>query len=166
MKARFREVVDLLRKEADICRDLLRAMEHERAAMLRPQLDPLGALAAEKEALIQRMQTVERQRQEWVGRLAEQLGCPAAELTLGRLAQTAPPAFAEALSSCRVELSVLLERLRTENRRSAMLSRHTAELLRSFYGVIKGWAANGPVYQPGGRMQAARLNGKLLSHEL
>jgi flagellar biosynthesis/type III secretory pathway chaperone len=166
MKERFREVVDLLRTEAAICRDLLRAMAHERVAMLRSRLDPLGALAAEKEALIQRMQTAERQRQEWVGQLAGQLGCPAAELTLSRLALKAPPAFAETLSNCRIELSELLERLRTENRRSAMLSHDTAELLRSFYGVIKDWAVNGPVYQPGGRMQAARLNGKIFSHEM
>jgi hypothetical protein len=166
MKAHFGKVLDLLRTEVAIGGDLLQAMERERAAMLRSQLDLLIPLAAEKEALIERMLAVEKERDAWVGRLAGQLGCEAAELTLSRLAQTAPPAFESAFSKCRVELSALVERLQTDNRRCAMLSRHTAEFLRSFYGAIKGWAANGPVYQPGGRMQAARLNGKLLSREM
>jgi len=165
MQAHFGKVVDLLRTEVALCGDVLQAMERERAAMLHAQLEPIGAIAAEKEMLIQRVQAVERQRQEWVGRLAEELGCEADELTLSRLAHAAPPAFAEALYGCRSELCDLLERLRMENRRNAMLSRHAAELLRSFYRVIKGCAANGEIYRPGGRMQAARLNGKFLSHE-
>jgi flagellar biosynthesis/type III secretory pathway chaperone len=165
MDADFRELIDLLHTEVGICRDLLEAMEREQAAMLRSQLEPLRALAAEKEAVIQRMQGVERQREEWVGRLAERLGCDAAELPLSRLAQEAPPALRTAFVGCRVELSGLVERLRTENHRSAVLFNHSAELLQSFYAVVKGLAGKGTVYQPGGRMQAARLNGKLLSHE-
>jgi hypothetical protein len=62
-------------------------------------------------------------------------------------------------------LSDLLERLRAENRRSEALCRHTSELLQASYGVIKG-LANGPVYQREGRMQGARLNGKLLRSEI
>jgi len=88
-----------------------------------------------------------------------------AEMTLSRLAQAAPTVYREALTGCRAELSDLLERLRAENRRSEALCRHTSELLQASYGVIRG-LANGPVYQREGRMQGARLNGKLLCSEI
>jgi flagellar biosynthesis/type III secretory pathway chaperone len=166
MHAEFREVVDLLRSEAALCRELLKAMERERAVMLRSRRDELGPVAAEKETLLQRLQAVEKGREELIGRLADRFGCEPAEMTLSRLAQKAPPAFREPFTRCRAELSDLLERLRAENRRSEALCRHTSELLQASYGVIKGLAGSGPVYQRGGRMQGARLNGKLICNEI
>jgi flagellar biosynthesis/type III secretory pathway chaperone len=166
MHADFRKLVDLLLAQTDICRDMLRMMEVERRALLNLQTASMEALAAEKESHLQRMQAVERKRLEWVGRLAEELGCEAGELTLTRLAQAAPPDVAAALAGCGVELSGLLDRLRAEYRRSAMLFGHTVEFRRSFHKILKGFAASGPIYRPGGRMEAARLSGTLLSNEM
>ena len=165
MHASFRDLVGLLRAEAALCRELLQAMGRERAVMVRSRSGELGPAAAEKETLLQRLQTAEQGREQLIGRLADQLGGDPAEMTLSRLAQAAPPAFRETLTRCRAELSDLLERLRAENRRSEALCRYTSELLQASYGIIKG-LANGPVYQREGRMQGARLNGKLLRSEI
>lgn len=163
MHASFKDVVSLLGTEAALCRELLQAMDRERAVIIRSGARGLGPLTVEKEALIRRLQAAEQAREEWVGRLAGQLGCEPGEITLSRLAQEAPPAYRGALTRRRAELSDLLERLRAENRRSEALYRHTSELLQASYRIIRGLAANGPVYQRGGRMQEARLSGKLVS---
>jgi flagellar biosynthesis/type III secretory pathway chaperone len=163
MQAHFSEMVELLQAEAGICCHLLKAIERERRAMLGAQLQPLKAATLEKEALALRLQAVERRREEWVGRLAEQLGCAAAELTLRRLTQIAPTEAAAQLADCRRELAELVERLQMENRRSAAMTSQSLAWLQSFYSVIKGLAGKGPVYQPGGQMQAALLQGKLIS---
>jgi flagellar biosynthesis/type III secretory pathway chaperone len=166
MHSDVRDVVHLLRTEAALCRELLKAMGRERAVMVRSRLDELGSVAAEKEALLQRLQAVETGREELIGRLAGRLGCRPAEMTLSRLALEAPPAYREPLTRCRAELTDLLEHLRAENRRSEALCRHTSELLQASYGVIRGLVGNGPVYQRGGRMQGARLNGKLICNDI
>ena len=165
MHARFRELTGLLRMEAALCRELLQAMDRERTVMARSRSGELGPATAEKETLLRRLQAAEQGREQLIGRLADRLGGDPADMTLSRLAQAAPPAFREALAGCRAELSDLLERLRAENRRSEALCRRTGELLRASYEIIKG-LANGPVYQRQGRMQGARLNGKLLCSDI
>ena len=166
MHATLSDLVDLLHTEVALYRELLQAMDRERAVMIRSRLDEFEPVAAEKQTLIGRLHAVEERRLELIGRLADHFGCAPEELTLSRLARTASPAQAEAFWRCRADLSGLLQRLRDENRRSEVLCRHSGELLRASYGVVKGLAANGPVYHRGGRMQGVPLNGKLVRDEI
>jgi flagellar biosynthesis/type III secretory pathway chaperone len=166
MQAALSELVDLLRTEAVLYRELMQAMDRERVVMIRSRLDELGPVAAEKQTLLGRLQAVEQQRAELIGRLAERFGCAPAKLTLSWLAQTVPPPHREALWRCRADLSDLLKRLREENHRSEVLCRHTGELLRASYGVINGLALNASVYHRGGRMQGAQVHGQLVRDEI
>lgn len=166
MHARLSDLVDLLHSEAALYRELLQAMDRERAAMIRSRFDELGPVAAEKQTLIGRLHAVEKQRSELIGRLADDFGCTSAELTLSRLARAAPSPHGEALWRCRNDLSDLLKHLREENRRSEVLCRHSGELLRASYGVVKGLTANGSVYHRGGRMQGTPINGKMVCGQI
>jgi flagellar biosynthesis/type III secretory pathway chaperone len=166
MHATLNDLVDVLRTEAALYRELLQAMDREQVVMIRSRLDELGPVAANKQTLLGRLHAVERQRSELIGRLAGRFGCAPAELTLSRIARTAPSPHGEALWRCRADLSDLLKRLREENRRSEVLCRHTSDLLRASYGVVNGLALNSPVYHRGGRMQGTQLNGKLVCDEI
>jgi flagellar biosynthesis/type III secretory pathway chaperone len=165
MHANFRELVSLLRTEAALWGEWLQALERERAAMVRSRAGEFSPGVVEKTTLLQRLQAAEQGRERMIGRWADKLGCDPAGVTLSRLAQEAPPVYRETLTGLRGELSVLMERLRAENRRSEALCRHAGELLNASYGAVKG-LANGPVYQHEGRMQGAQLNGKLLHSEI
>jgi flagellar biosynthesis/type III secretory pathway chaperone len=166
MHADLSDLVDLLQTEAALYRELLPVIHRERAAMIRSRRDELGPVASEKQNLIERLRAVEEQRSKLIGRLADRFGCSPAEMTLSRLARSVAAPHGEALWRCRADLSELLKRLRAENRCSEMLCRHTGELLRASYGILKGLAAGGSTYRRGGQMQAARLNGKLVSNEI
>lgn len=166
MHATLSDLADLLRTEAELYRELLQVMDRERAVMIRSRLDELGPVAAEKQTLIGRLQAAEERRSELIDRLADDVGCEPADLTLSRLARTAPPPHGEALWRCRADLSDLMKRLREENRRCEVLCRQSGELLRASYGVVKGLVANGSVYHRGGRMQGASINGKLVCDEI
>jgi flagellar biosynthesis/type III secretory pathway chaperone len=165
MHANFRELVNLLRTEAALWAEWLQTLDRERAAMVRSRAAEASPAAMDKATLLQRLQAAEQGRERMIGRWAHEFGCDPAEVTLSRLAQEAPPVYREALTGLRAELSGLLERLRVENRRSEAFCRHAGELLKASYGVVRG-LANGPVYQQEGRMQGARLNGKLLHGEI
>jgi flagellar biosynthesis/type III secretory pathway chaperone len=160
------ELVRMLKAETALCRSLLEVMRRELAALLRSHRAGIEGCGADKRGLIERLQALERQRTEWVNRLARELGRSMDEVTLSWLARTAPGPRGAELRQVRTELQGLVARLQEENRRSALLCRHAGEMLRAAYGVVKGLAASGIVYHRGGRLQGARLNGKLVSDEI
>ncbi len=160
------ELLDVLRAETELYRRLLEIMSRERAALLRSSRVEIEACTAEKSGLIERLPPLERRRAEVVQRLARHLGRPAAEVTLSLLAQTCRGPQQGELRHARSELQGLMARVREENQRSEVLCRHIGDLLRAAYGVVKGLAANGFVYHRGGRLERARLYGKLVRDEI
>lgn len=160
------ELLDVLRAEAELYRRLLETMGRERSALLQSSRTEIEACSAEKNELIERLSALEDRRAEVVHRLAPHLGRPAAEMTLSLLMQLCPEPPHGELRNVRTELRGLVARIREENQHSAVLCRHIGELLRAAYGVVKGLAANGFVYHRGGRLESARLYGKLVRDEI
>jgi flagellar biosynthesis/type III secretory pathway chaperone len=160
------ELVKVLEAETALYRQLLEILGRERAALQHSRRTEIEACTAGMRDLIERLQAQERQRTEVVDRLAALVGRPAHEVTLRLLVRAAPTPFRTRLRRCRGELLELVAQIKAETQRSEALCRHVGELLRSAYGVVKGLAAKGFVYQRGGRMQGARLNGKLVCDEI
>jgi flagellar biosynthesis/type III secretory pathway chaperone len=99
--------------------------------------------------------------------LAPACGCRPDEVTVSRLAVRVPGGLRAQLLSCRDDLIEIAERLRVENRRTALLLEHAGELLQASYRVLRGMAARcGPVYRRGGQVQGARLHGKLVCNDI
>jgi len=160
------ELLRILQAESDLYRRLLDVMGRERAALLQSRIMEIEACAAGKRDLIERLQAAECQRTELVKRLAQQIGRPAAELTLSLLARISPVPYGAELRHCRTELLGLVARVKEENQRSEALCRHVGELLKTAYGVVKGLAAKGFVYHRSGQLQGARLYGKWVCDEI
>jgi flagellar biosynthesis/type III secretory pathway chaperone len=160
------ELLNALRAEAALYRQLLEIMSRERTALVRSRRMDLEACSSEKRQLIERLEAAGQRRAEVVRRLAGHLDRPAAEVTLRLLAQTAPEPQRGKLQQARAELLELVAQAKAENQRSELLCRHIGELLRAAYGMAKGLAANGFVYHRGGRLERAPLNGKLVCDEI
>ena len=161
------ELVKLLQMEIALYRRLLDIMARERAAMLRSRRKDIEDCVAGKQELLERLQTIERQRTALVQQLAQRIGCSPAEVNLSLLARTSPTPHGAELRHCRIELLELMARVKEENRRSEVLCRQTVELLRAACGVVKGLAANnGCVYHHGGRLNAAQWHGRLVCEEI
>ena len=64
MHATLSDLVDLLRTEVALYRELLQAMDRERVVMIQSRLDELGPAAAQKQTLIGRLHSVEERRLE------------------------------------------------------------------------------------------------------
>ena len=166
MTAFLSELAKILQMETALYHRLLEVMARERAAMLRSQLREMGSAAAEKDDLIEQLRAAERRRTQMVDGLAERLGCPLKEVTLSLLARTSPAPYGAALRRSQTDLLDLVAQVKREIQRSEVLCRHAGDLLRASYGVLKGLAANGFVYQRGGRLHAAPLHGKLVCDEI
>lgn len=166
MTAFLSELAKILQMETVLYRRLLEVMGRERAALLRSHLQEMGSAAAEKDTLIEQLRSTEERRTQLVDRLAERLGCPSGEVTLSLLARTSPAPHGATLRRCQTELLDLVARVKHENQRSEVLCRQAGDLLRASYGVLRGLAVNGVVYHRSGRLQGARLNGKLVRDQI
>lgn len=166
MAEQLSELVKVLEAVSALYRRMLEIMDRERRALLRARRTEIEACTAEKRDVLDRLQAAERRRTEAVNRLARQIGHADAGVTLRVLARTAPEPHGSALHRCRSELLSLIAQVKRENRRSLTLCCNAAERLRAAYGALKGLAADGSVYQRGGRLQGARLKGKLVCNDI
>jgi flagellar biosynthesis/type III secretory pathway chaperone len=167
MMDHVRELVTVLQAETTVYQDLLAAAIREREDVRMSRAEAVRSVAAEREDLFDRLQSLEARRCRLVETLAAACACRPEEVTVSRLAARLPDGLRAQLVRCRDELVEVTERFRLENRRTALLLEHAGELLQSSYRVLKGLAARcGPVYRRGGQVQGARLHGKLVCSDI
>jgi flagellar biosynthesis/type III secretory pathway chaperone len=166
MSSSLNELAVILKEEAGLYRGLLEALDRERQALQGARLDGLSSAVAEKQALTIRLQAVEERREAAVEKLARERGCRPQEVSLGALARTAPEPMGRELEDRRHELKTLITRMRAENRRSEALCRSAGAMLGGALATLTGLAARGSVYRRGGRLEGARLNGKLVCSDI
>lgn len=164
---RVRELLAVLKAETGVYRDLLSVAVREREAVRTTRQASVRGLASDREALLRSLQELEQRRCRLVDAVATACACRPEEVTVSRLARQAPEALRNQLLNCRDQLVEVTERVRLENRRTALLLEHAGELLQSSYRVLRGMAARcGPVYRRGGQVQGVRLHGKLVCNDI
>jgi flagellar biosynthesis/type III secretory pathway chaperone len=167
MTKRVREMVAVLREQTGVYRELLTVAVREREAVRRGGEESIRGLCTERERLKRRLQPLEERRLRIVQALAPECACRPEEVTVSRIAAGTSAELRAQLLRCRDELVEITERLRVENRRTALLLEHAGELLQASYRVLRGMAARcGPVYRRGGQVQGARLHGKLVCNDI
>jgi flagellar biosynthesis/type III secretory pathway chaperone len=167
MMDHVRELMTVLQAETAVYRGLLAVAIREREDVRRSRAEAIRSAAADRQGLLDRLQSLETRRCRVVETLAVAWACRPEEVTVSRLAARLPDGLRANLVRCRDELVGVTERFRLENRRTALLLEHAGELLQSSYRVLKGLAARcGPVYRRGGQVQGARLHGKLVCSDI
>jgi len=87
--------------------------------------------------------------------LAQAAGMPTEEMTLGRLAELLEGAPAIALADRRERLLLLLESVRAESQRTALLVRHALAFSERMMAALLGVAGEGRVYSADGTVHDA-----------
>jgi flagellar biosynthesis/type III secretory pathway chaperone len=162
VRSAMRVIVGLLDRQAEVCRRLLALMQEERRAILSSRPSGLREFSLDKEALLGRARELEDRRLAMVCGLAGSLPLPAGPVTLSALAAFCDEDLAAELGRCRSELRQLTRRLQIENRRSEALCRQGLEVLRGAFELLKGMASGEAVYRRTGRMEDARMSGRLM----
>jgi len=165
MEIDFRRLVALLKREAEICRAWVAALERLAAASAAADPEGVSSLVGEMSRLQQRMREAEGLRGEWIAGLAASLGCSAAEITLRRVVHLAPPVEGRVLSDLREEISGLLQRLRDLQGRASLDCRRAADLAQTLFDAARGLSAGGVRYGSEGRLEEGRRGGALVSRD-
>jgi flagellar biosynthesis/type III secretory pathway chaperone len=159
-------ILGLVRGQARVLRRLLKLMAAERAALLAPRTEAIRDFGARKEALLEECRVLETERLARQDRLAELMEVPSDQLTLSTLAAVSAAGQAAELSRVRSELCGLVDKLQAENRRSRRLCRDGLAVVQGAFAALKGLAAADAVYRRTGRMQDARMSGRVLNGQV
>lgn len=158
-----RELIETLRQEAALYRELAELLEGDRGALRTFSLRELEASNGKKALLAGRLATLEGRRQEQAGRLARAAGLPEGGTTLRALAARAPGSLGGTLEAVRAELAAVCGRVGELHVHNALFLEHSLRLVAGTLSVIKGCLERPAVYGAKGRVPEPRLSGRVLS---
>ena len=148
----FEGLIDLLRQEEAIYRELGEVLEAEREAMLRLDGERLGDLVARKETLGLRIKALDESRKILARRLGAQFGLPAAAVTLTQLCRRAPAAVAGRLAAIGRSLRQTVTECQAANQANARAASRGLDLVTNAINHLIAQAdPAGKEYQASGK---------------
>ena len=124
---------------------LLQLSESERQVLATTSLPTLLELTTQKETVLLELSVMEEGRQVLLRKLAEQLGVPVSDLTLGQLGDIAPEPFADRFQRCRAHL-LSLTRHHPMNAKNTALLDASLDTVRTSLGLISRLLEPAPTY--------------------
>lgn len=149
----FAELVTLVRQEIEHYRRLLALVRRERGQIVRGDLAGLTKVVRKKEALARELDRLGKSRVSLLDRLAEELGEPAATLTLARVARLAPGEAGETLSATLTEFRGVIGRLIAANDVNRTLLDRSLEFVQGSLALFRTVITTNPTYGASGRLE-------------
>lgn len=159
-------MLDVLRRETEFYQAMCVVMDKEKDAAVQSNLIALNEAQIEKENLLVALGMLEKQRLDLISDLADLLGYPHQDLSLGRISQIVDEPFARRLKQTRSELSVVVETVQASNQRNKEIFEHSRGLIRGAYNLLSEVAATNPIYYRTGAIQGSASVGKCVCDEI
>jgi flagellar biosynthesis/type III secretory pathway chaperone len=157
------QVIDLLEQSEKLYRLLLAVIQEEKKAVLGSNPKLLAEVTAEKEALLARLNQLERQRLRLVQLLSGTLNISAERLNLSILAEKSDNGHRSRIKKLAESLGGLVKRVKQANEENRALIQHCLNLTQSAFCFFQHWMMPASVYGASGRINCGQRNGKLLS---
>ena len=148
-----------------VYRSLRGELENERAALTAANLADFLVARDRKEALLNRLQELEEQRERQTGRLAAALDLSPTTVTLSRLADYLPPAEAGRLKVCADRLTATLAQVGNLNGANRALIGASLGFVEGSLQMLQGLRRPASIYHHNGRMHHAPCSGTLLADD-
>ena len=157
----YQDLLTILQQMVSHYHQLLELSEGERQVLTAASLPALFELTTQKETLLLELSVMEEGRQVVLRKLAEQLGMPVSELTLGRLGDVAPEPFADRFQHCRVDLLSLTQTVGRVNAHNTALLDASLDTMRTSLGLISRLLEPAPTYGHNGYLDVSSRGGKV-----
>lgn len=158
----YADLLTLLRDMLSRYQQLSALSQREREVLTAVSLPTLLALTTQKETLVLELSVIEEGRQLVLRKLAEHLGVPVVELSLGRLSTLAPQPFAEGFQRCRTDLVALVEAVSQVNAQNTLLLSSSLDAVQMSLGLLSRLLEPGPTYGSGGELDPTRTGGRVV----
>lgn len=160
------DLIQLLGNELGLYRMLLEALSKERKAVLNSSIDQFTAASMEKNSLIIRMASLEKQRAGLLGLLEIHFGLSPQTLKLSRLVQIVPKMYADQLVSARRHLIEMTQKIKKANRSSERLISRALNTTRESIAFITNMIKSHSTYYATGKMDNQKASGLLMSNTI
>jgi flagellar biosynthesis/type III secretory pathway chaperone len=159
-------LINLLKREIAIYRELQAAITHERIILMNPSLEKLLESNGKKETAIVKARMLEEGRFKIIKKIARVLDLDEKEINLSTVSSYADPDQEKELKECRSILSELLATNREMNQNNKELLDYSLHFLQGTVDFIHSLLSSGSAcYMPSGRMRPITRNGKILRTE-
>jgi len=166
MEQLLNRLLMLLLDEVGLYKSLYDVYQDERQALLAFELDGITGTSKKKENLILKVKILEEQRTHIDHQLAENLGQPASDLTLTRLAEKVDIRYSYKLSTLGAELSVVLKEIGVLHHANRSLITHSQGLVSDSLAFLNNNLTPDPVYHRDGRVGRQDRGGRLLTRTI
>gem|GEM_PF-6529904 len=156
----------LLDAEAGGYEALVTLLEKQRQAAMKARFGLFVDTVGEKDALLENLGHLERERLQLMEALSQGLHVPEAQLTVSRLISMLPGPQAEQLNTCRYRLRAVIEQVRVKNKTNQDLLEHLLEWMKKALELLGSKVPGQRTYCKNGQVQATKLTGTVLHGEI
>lgn len=159
-------LLDDLRQETAIYRELFHLIKKEREIIGNPSLEVLNANNSKKEAVLLKAKLCQQSREETLKQFKEILPVDHhSELTLSLISSYAEGDLKQRLLDCRKELYALIRVVKNHNDWNKRLLQDSISSIRATISFIQNLTSSPMNYMSSGQLQMALPNGKILNEE-
>jgi len=164
-EAVFDSLIDILRKELDICAELKAAVIAEKNALINPMLDEINRVNAVKENILLKARMIDEARMNIFRKIARGLGFNESEIKLSQLALYAPGEKSKEIREIAGKLAEISEEIRVLNEINRNLLDVSLTCVEdSLHQIISMMTAES-VYMETGQVKTGDGNGRFLRTE-
>jgi hypothetical protein len=161
----FVSLIDVLKKELAIYRELKSFIISEKKLLAKPSLTELNESNTRKENIILKARMLEEVRTNILKKIARNLDLNADDIKLSTLASYAVIEQRQEIEDVRKQLALILGEIKTLNERNNDLVGSSLANVKGSLDFISMIMSQGPVYLESGKIKSLQNNGKLLRTE-
>jgi len=159
-------LLDLLKREIVVYKELQATISHEKAILLKPSLERILESNSKKETVILKAKMLEEGRLKLVRKIAKMLDLEEREINLTTLCSYADPDQEKKLKECQSILNGLLAKNKEMNKNNKELLDYSLHFLQGSVDFIHSlFSSASASYMPSGKMRPISRNGKILRTE-
>jgi len=163
MSTDIAQLSELMAEEAGIFRNMIDALEVEKEAALKADLDALVDSRLDKEACVDRLKATATRKASVVEQVAGALQAPSGIYTFEALLEFMDTGSTGELRVIRDEISSLAKIADSKNRENATYLEHGMKMARSSLALVENICNPQTVYKNTGQVEPGRPIGRLLS---
>lgn len=156
-------LLNLLVEEINLYESLFVVLQQEKKVVIASNLQGIRNIYKEKNNLLMKIQTLEKQRALILEEAADLFECPLKDLTLKKLSQIVKEPHSSRLMRIHADFAALMQRVQQINHANRALLAHTLNLVKGSLKLLNKLIAPSPIYYNTGKMQNNNRSGKFLS---
>jgi hypothetical protein len=161
----FTALIDILRRELAVYRELKEAMISEKKILMKPSLEEINQSNARKENIILKARMLEEGRTNILKKIARNLDIDIKRIKMNQLISYASVQQKKEIEDIKEELAMIFQEINSINEANKELINVSLNCVKSSVEFISAMMSSDTVYVESGKIKTQHINGKYLRTE-